>query len=97
MGLSKFLKKLFQDKAESQPAAAVEYHGYLITPVPKHANGEFYTSGIISKIGASGTHEARFIRADRHASEAQAQQHAIQKGKQIIDEQGDTLFEQDHL
>jgi hypothetical protein len=100
MGIAAYFKGLFRTEGgtSQQSTTGVMYRGYLITPTPQRSGGEFYTCGLISKPEeAADTRQARFIRADRHGSLEQAQQHAIQKGKQIIDEQGDALFERDHL
>jgi hypothetical protein len=56
--------------------------------------GQFLTAGIIAKDFPDGRREHRFVRADTHSSADQAHDFAIVKGRQIIDEQGDRLFNQ---
>ena len=71
---------------------AVEYQGFLIRPVPRKQGSQWLTSGVIIKQGDEPAQEHPFVRADTHASKDQANDFAIVKGKQIIDEQGDRLF-----
>jgi hypothetical protein len=97
MGLGGLLKGLFSGgggKAEAEPAKGegVPYKDYVITPMPQRSGGQFLTSGMITKEFPDGAKEHRFIRADTHGSADDAASFAIQKGKQIIDEQGDRLF-----
>lgn len=70
----------------------VEYQGYTIIPAPKSQDGQFLTAGIIRKETDGETLEASFIRADTHQSFDAACQHAVSKGQQIINEQGERLF-----
>ncbi len=71
---------------------AVEYQGFLIRPVPRKQGSQWLTSGVIIKQGGEADQEHPFVRAETHASKDQANDFAIVKGKQIIDEQGDRLF-----
>jgi hypothetical protein len=83
------------DNDEAGEAAvedAVEYQGYLIRPVPRKHDSQWLTSGVIIKQGGEADQEHPFVRAETHASKDQANDFAIVKGKQIIDEQGDRLF-----
>ena len=78
---------------KSEPAAeAVEYKGFRIRPAPYPAKGQFQTAGVIEKDFESGTKEHRFVRAETHPSKDDAASFALAKGKQIIDEQGDSIF-----
>ena len=72
---------------------AVEYNGYRIRPEPFKSEGQYQTAGIIEKDFPGGAREHRFIRAERHASADEAANFAISKGKQIIDENGDRVFD----
>jgi hypothetical protein len=73
--------------------AVVEYEGYRIRPAPYRNEGRYQTAGIIEKDGAEGTRTQRFIRAETHGTMDEAAEFAIAKGKQIIDERGDRLFD----
>ena len=76
------------------PAAAVEYKGYRIRPAPYRTNSLYQTAGIIEKDFAEGVKQHRFIRADTHQSKQDAIDFAIAKAKQIIDLQGDRMFDE---
>ena len=92
MGLKSLFSKMFHPEEAEKPGAAVEYQGYLITPRPKPAGAQFYTAGVIAKEFPDGTKEQYFVRADTHVSRDSAEEHAVIKARQIIDEQGDQLF-----
>jgi hypothetical protein len=90
------LKRLFGGGGESggRPQRdAVEYNGYRIRPDPFKADGQYQTAGIIEKDFPDGAREHRFIRAERHASADEAADFAVTKGKQIIDERGERIFD----
>jgi hypothetical protein len=74
------------------PAAAVEYKGYRIRAAPYRTNGLYQTAGIIEKDSPEGVKQHRFIRADTHQSRQDAIDFAIAKAKQIIDLQGERMF-----
>ena len=74
------------------PAPAVEYKGYRIRPTPYATNGLYQTAGVIEKDFPDGAKEHRFIRAETHPSQDDANEFAITKAKQIIDQQGDRVF-----
>lgn len=97
--MASFLKDLLarftgsKDDGAGEPAAeAVEYKGFRIRPAPYPSKGQYQTAGIIEKDFESGLREHRFVRAEAHASKADAEAFAIVKAKQIIDEQGEHLF-----
>ena len=71
---------------------AVDYKGYRIRPAPYRANGQFQTAGTIEKDFPDGVKEHRFVRAETHPGRDDAASFAIAKAKQIIDEQGDSIF-----
>ncbi len=80
-------------EAEVVTAPAVEYKGYRIRATPFKSGALYQTAGTIAKDGAEGVKEHRFIRADTHPSRDDAVNFAISKAKQIIDLQGDRIFE----
>jgi hypothetical protein len=80
------------EAAEGPPAPAVEYKGYRIKPAPFPANGQYQTAGSIEKDGPDGVREHRFIRADAYPGREDAINFTITKAKQIIDLQGDRIF-----
>ena len=88
------LSKLFGSGAKpQQKAETVEYNGYQIEPRPLSQGGHYVTAGVIRKDFADGAKEQEFIRADTHTSFDDACVHAVRKAQQIIDEQGDRLFD----
>lgn len=95
-----FLKRLFGGGDSAKPAAgeakpvgdAVEHSGFTIQATPYRAEGQFQTCGIISKTIDGLAKQHHFVRADRFASEKEAADMALKKGRQIIDEQGDRVF-----
>ena len=91
-----FLIRLFgSSEREQQAPPAVEpteYKGYLITPAPYPAKGQFQTAGVIEKEFGADRKQHRFVRAETHPTLADAVTFSLAKGKQIVDEQGDRIF-----
>ena len=81
------------DESAAEPGPAVEYKGYRIRPAPYKTSGVYQTAGIIEKDFPAGVKEHRFVRADTHHGKEDATAFAISKAKQIIDLQGDRMFE----
>ncbi|SNB79250.1 hypothetical protein SAMN07250955_12058 [Arboricoccus pini] len=100
MALGKLFGRLFgssssgTDKAPSPPdrSQAVEYKGFTIIPAPRPHGSQYLTAALIEKELAGETRTHDLIRADTHASADDAKAFAIQKARQVIDEQGDRLF-----
>lgn len=96
MAIGSIFKKLFggggDSGASSASGEATEYQGYTIRPVPKKQGGQFLTAGVITKTFPDGVKEHNFVRADTHSSFDSACEHALFKGKQIVDEQGERMF-----
>lgn len=78
---------------EAAPGEATEYNGYRIRPAAFKADGQFQTAGVIEKDFADGMKTHRFIRAEKHGSAEEAANFSISKGRQIIDQLGDRIFE----
>lgn len=91
-----FLKRLFGGGEKGGEAAVVgepaEHKGFTIRATPFPQDGQYQTCGIISRDVDGAMKEHRFVRADRFPSADLAAEHAVRKGKQIIDEQGETIF-----
>lgn len=81
------------------PAAAdkadetVEYKGFLISPAPYKEEGQYQTAGTIAREVGGVRKEHRFVRADRHASLEAAVAFTLDKARQIVDLQGERMFE----
>lgn len=96
-----FLKRLFglggggdeTGEPAAMPGKTLEHKGFVVRATPFKQDGQFQTCGIISKAVDGVTKEQKFIRADRFPSQDQAADHALVKGRQVIDEQGDRLFD----
>ena len=98
MALGGLLKRLFGGGGSGPSASApdrskaVEYKGFVIIPTPRPHGGQYLTAALIEKPAETGARTHELVRADTHASPDDASSFAIQKAKQVIDEQGDRLF-----
>ncbi|GBD44029.1 hypothetical protein HRbin40_01512 [bacterium HR40] len=94
MAVGGWLRRLLGTGAKRrEEREPVTYGEYTITPTPLAQGGQFVTAGIIRKHTAQGMLEHRFVRADTHATAEDAAEFAIHKGRQIIDQLGDRIFE----
>lgn len=93
-----FFKRLFgggpaeSTETAAKPVRQVEHKGFVVVATPYKAEGQYQTCGIVSKVIDGETKEHRFIRADRFAGLDDAADIAIKKGIQLIDEQGERIF-----
>lgn len=99
--LGGLMKKLFgggdaagEGGGDKPIGEAAEHKGCAIQPIVMQKGSQYLTAGIITKDFPDGERAHRFVRADTHGSADQAHDFAIVKGRQIIDEQGDRLFDQ---
>ena len=94
--MASFLSRLFgggSDKASGgSTGETVEYSGFAIRATPIKEGGQWRLAGMIIKSTDEGDLERTFLRADLLSSREDAESSAINKGKQIIDEQGAHLF-----
>ena len=74
-------------------AKQAEHKGFIIEARPYRDGGQYQTAGVISKDVEGVRRECKFIRADRFTTLDEAADFSISKGRQIIDEQGERLFE----
>jgi len=92
-----FFSALFGRRAGADTARVadpVEYKGFIIRAAPYKNDGHYQTAGIIER-EADGLHrEHRFVRADAYATYEDAVTFTISKARQIIDLQGERIFEQ---
>lgn len=97
-----FLKGLFGGKDDAAPSGkkdgtrpeeTLEYKGHRIRPAPFSAGGQFQTAGFIEKDFGGETKSYRFVRVDKHSSRDDAVALTLVKGQQIIDEQGDRIYD----
>jgi hypothetical protein len=82
-------------KAASTAKASdpVEYKGYVIVAAPYKNNGHYQTAGTITREIDGVRKEHRFIRADAYPSYDDAATFTVNKARQIVDLQGDRMFE----
>ncbi|NCO87971.1 MAG: hypothetical protein GW886_15205 [Rhodobacterales bacterium] len=91
------LSRLFGGKsggdAPASSGPAEEYKGYAITPAPIQSGGQYRVAARIEKTidGTLRTHS--LTRADTMASQEDAMAISLAKAKQVIDEQGDRIFQ----
>jgi len=91
-----FWKKLFGgggSSAPTGPASSAEHKGFTIEARPYQESGQFQVAGVIAKGEGEARKEHKFIRADRFPTIEEAADFALMKGRQIIDQQGDRLFD----
>ena len=94
-----FWKKLFGggsvggSEAPVGPASTAEHKGFTIEARPYPEAWQFQVAGTISKQVGEALKEHRFVRADRFPTQDEAADFALMKGRQIIDQQGDRLFD----
>jgi hypothetical protein len=98
-----FLKSLFglggtaagnSGKGTPTTAKSAEHKGFRIDAQPYAASdGQFQVAGLISKEIDGARREHRFVRADRFATREDAADIALNKARQIIDQQGDRVFD----
>jgi hypothetical protein len=92
-----FLSALFGRRADAKagrPAEPVEYKGFTIRAAPYKNNGHYQTAGTIEREIGGVRKEHRFIRADSYAAYDDAVTFTVNKARQIIDLQGDKIFDQ---
>jgi hypothetical protein len=80
-------------KTAAQAADPVEYKGYVIVAAPYKNNGHYQTAGTIAREIGGVRKEHRFIRADAYASYDDAVNFTLNKARQIVDLQGERMFD----
>lgn len=71
---------------------SLEHKDFLIIATPYSEGGQYQVCGVISKTIDGEVKEYRFVRADRCPGIEDAASIALNKGRQIIDEQGERIF-----
>lgn len=95
-----FWKKIFGSggseaaAGDGADAAQEEYKGFIIRASLQRAGSEFQLAGSIEKQVDGDVKRHDFVRADRFSSKDEAASYTLAKGRQIIDEQGEGLFDQ---
>lgn len=79
--------------AEAAPTAEVEHRGFTVRAEPyKSESGQYQVAGTIVKVVDGEERKHSFVRADRLGSMDDATEVSLQKGRQIVDEQGERMF-----
>lgn len=90
-----FWNKLFgggSNAAAPSVDAQEEHEGFVIKATPMKAGGEYQIAGTIEKEIDGELKSYSFIRADKFSNKEDAAAATLGKGRQIIKEQGRTLF-----
>lgn len=92
-----FLRKLFGgggggDKPAAAAGPTQDHKGFVIRATPVSEGGQYRVCGVITKDVDGVAREYTFHRADKMASKDEAIDLTFQKGRLIIDEQGDRIF-----
>lgn len=100
--MASFFSKLFgfssasEEQVEPAAGKTETYADCLIRATPMREGAQYRLAGSIEKAMPDGETKVRtFIRADLFASEQDAIDSALRKGRQIIDEQRSALFADD--
>ena len=91
-----FWSALFGRRSAAEAATSpdpVEYKGFVIRAAPYKNNGGYQTAGVIEREINGERKEHRFIRADSYASYEDAVNFTLGKARQIIDLQGERIFD----
>ncbi|NKC22050.1 hypothetical protein HED50_04200 [Ochrobactrum oryzae] len=78
--------------AEPKEAGRLEHKDFLIIATPYSEGGQYQVCGVISKTIDGEVKEYRFVRADRCPGIEDAASISLNKGRQIVDEQGEAIF-----
>jgi hypothetical protein len=94
-GIGETLRRFFSPGGAAAPAAEelVAYQGYMIQPAPRKEGSQWLVAGVITKTVGDEVKEHKFVRGDLYPSREGAVEYSITKGQQIIDLEGDRIFE----
>ncbi|MGZ2258468.1 HlyU family transcriptional regulator [Roseobacter sp. A03A-229] len=89
------LKRLFGGSGgdAEKKSTAEEYEGYRITPTPIAEGNTYRVAATIEKEVDGETRSHNLVRADTLQGLEEAQKACIRKAKQVIDEQGERIFQ----
>lgn len=93
-----FLKSLFggrkpaEDRAPAE-TGRIEHNGFVIIARPYKVGGEYQTAGLITREIGGVLREHGFVRAERHGTLEAAGDYSLTKGRQIVDQLGERLFD----
>lgn len=76
------------------PRGAEPYFEYTIEALEMKDGAHWLTAAIIRKEFDDGIREHRMVRGDRHSDRVDARKFSVIKAQQIIDVEGDRLFDE---
>ncbi|MEQ9695410.1 HlyU family transcriptional regulator [Shimia sp. SDUM112013] len=92
-----FLKKLFgsssDEKGEAPKAPPIEHNGFMIYPQPIKEGTTYRVSARIEKVVGGELKTQVLVRADTLNDPGEAANMSSTKAQQVIDEQGEKLFD----
>ena len=77
----------------SAVTAEVEYKGFTIRATPRKEQGQYLVAGTIEKAVDGVTRQHLFVRADRSPNLDEISEMALTKGRLMVDQQGDVMFQ----
>lgn len=78
---------------EAKAGPPETYNGFMIRAAPFRSGAQFQAAGYIEKDIAGVRKQHHFIRADFFTSQEDAEKFSLAKARQIIDLQGERLFD----
>ena len=87
------LSRLFGGGGNAEPPTSEDYQGFTITPEPIAEGNKYRLAARITREVDGETKEHHLIRADTLDSKGQADEAAIAKAKQMIDQMGLRVFD----
>ncbi|MEM7169107.1 MAG: HlyU family transcriptional regulator [Pseudomonadota bacterium] len=78
---------------EPERSEGVDHNGYTIYAAPKPSGSQWNLAGVVAKEIDGEQREHAYIRADTYTSKEDAEKFSIAKGRQLVDERGDKLFD----
>lgn len=82
-----------EQNSEPKMLADDEYNGYEIRAMEMKTGSEYQLCGEIEKTVGGELRVKKFIRADKLSSSEEVAKYSLAKARQIIDEQGERLFD----
>ena len=89
--------KKIKEIVSKESQEILDYNGYIIIPVLQKEKGSYITNGIIRKNINGIMKENSFLRTDTFTNKDDLIECIHRKGRIIVDEFGDNLFEKDWL
>ena len=89
--------KKLREIVSKESQEILEYNGFIIVPILQKEKGSYITNGVIKKTIDGDIKKNSFLRTDTFTKKDDLIECVHRKGRIIIDEYGDDLFEKDWL